>query len=163
MAISLLGATKTGLLAYAPLVSMVGTKVWTAQAPEGTGLPVVIINHGRSSIDWSFDRSQIERSSVGLDIYAETAQACEDIRNAATDALDDYTAEYNINNHILAYVRNSMDLSVEQDRSPNGKPVFKSAINYTVLVQVDASRSVFLANSSEPLLWSSGENYLLWE
>jgi len=137
MAISLTGAIKNGLTASAGLTALVGNNIWLSQAPENTGLPLVAIYNGKSNVDWCFGGKTIINSEILIECYAVTAQASEAIKEEVTHALDQYTTTFDVDNTILCCLREAEDISIEQDRSPEGNPVFKSTTRYTVKVETN--------------------------
>ena len=137
MAVSLTGAIKNCFLASNPITNIVGQNIWLSQAPEGAGLPLVIIIDGKSSVDWCFGGKTIINSEILIECYAVTAESAETLKSAVTDALDPYVATFDVINTILCCLRETEDLSIEQDRSPSGNPVFKSFTKYTVKVETN--------------------------
>lgn len=137
MAISLTGAIKNCLSASAAVTAIVGQNIWLNQAPEGASIPLVAIFNGRSDVDWCFGGKSILNSEISIECYAVTAESSESLKSAVTDALDQYVVTFDTNNTILCCLRESEDISIEQDRSPSGNPVFKSFTKYRVKVEVD--------------------------
>jgi hypothetical protein len=136
MAVSLTGAVKNCLLASTPVTAIVGQNIWLSQAPEGSSIPLVAIFNGKSSVDWCFGGKTIINSEVLIECYAVTAQASEALKSVVTDALDPYVATFDVLNTILCCLRETEDIAIEQDRSPNGNPVFKSSTKYMIKVEV---------------------------
>jgi len=135
MAISLTGAIKNGLTASANVTALVGNNIWLSQAPEKSGLPLVAIFNGKSQVDWCFGGKTIINSEILIECYAVTAQASEAVKDAVTQALDPYTVVFDTTNTILCCLREAEDIAIEQDRSPDGNPVFKSTTRYMVKVE----------------------------
>jgi len=136
MAVSLTGAVKNCLSANAAVTAIVGQNIWLSLAPEGSSIPLVAIFNGKSNVDWCFGGKSIINSEILIECYAVTAQAAEALKSTVTDALDPYVSTFDVLNTILCCLRETEDIAIEQDRSPNGNPVFKSSTKYIIKVEV---------------------------
>lgn len=134
--------TLTGQIAAALIAASTVTNLCPAssivmgEAPEGTGLPVIQINEGRTQVDWTFTGVQIERAGITIEIYAVGAEVADAIQRAVSAVLDAYRdATFATINRIMGCVRDSMNIAPD-GRTVDGTLVYQATGSFTVLVEV---------------------------
>lgn len=119
------------LLAYQPLVALVGRRVTPALRDQGEPLPAVVFNLVDGQADVVHDGpSGLSESRIQIDAYAETWDEVKAVSRAVRDCLDGYAGTPEDGVQIQAV----LPLSV-RDTPPDGTeadPTYRVSMDFTV-------------------------------
>lgn len=137
MAVSLTGQICTYLKATGAVTSLVPAgQIWSEQAPEGTGLPRIIVEEVAEKVGNLMTTKRLHSATINFKCYDYGKEEARDIALAVSNALRTYTATFDTNNVILGGIQTDIRTVIDRNRPANVKPVARASFQYTFLIEV---------------------------